>query len=89
MNGAVEMEQENKDFGASVVRTFFLPLVLASLTKLGLDVASIDMGELEWLLQFSVGWSGYAIVRALEVYVSPKWGYILGLSQNKPTYLKE
>ena len=73
------------DLGASVVRTVVLPGILTLLGSWGLNTAGIDLGALQLPAELAIGYVGYTVVRALEVYSSPKWGYILGLPGH-PTY---
>ena len=80
-----ELPSPAKDLKASVVRTIVLPAILTLGASLGLDAASIDLGGLQLLTELAVGWVGYTVVRGLEVYASPKWGYILGLPGH-PSY---
>lgn len=76
---------EGKDYGASVVRTVTLPLIVALVVNFILKVSGTDLGEWEPVLVAVFGYAGYAIVRFLEVFVSPKWGYVLGLAKY-PSY---
>ena len=76
---------KSADLGASVVRTVVLPAILTIGASLGLDAASVDLGSLQLLAELAVGYVGYTVVRALEVYSSPAWGYILGLPGH-PSY---
>lgn len=63
----------------AVVRTTLLPLIVTLITDLVLRWTGIDLGTYQVLVAALAGYVGYAIVRFLEVYASPKWGYILGL----------
>lgn len=69
----------------SVVRTTLLPLVVTLITDIILRVTGVDLGPYQVLVASVVGFVGYAVVRALEVYASPKWGYILGIA-SAPQY---
>ena len=81
-------EQKNRatQVADSTVRTTFLPLVIVFLMDTVLRLTGVDLGPYQSLLTIVVGFLGYAIVRFLEVYASPKWGYILGLGIQQPTY---
>lgn len=74
-----------KDYGTSVVRTVSLPLVVAIVISFVLKTWNIDLNEWEPILTAVSGYSAYAVVRFLEVFASPKWGYILGLPKT-PAY---
>lgn len=63
----------------AVVRTTLLPLVVTLITDVVLRATGVDLGAYQVLVAAVTGYVGYAVVRALEVYASPKWGYILGL----------
>ena len=78
---------EGKDFGSSVVRTVLLPAIVMVGTKAGLSLSAMD-ADLEFIVSVSAGYGAYTVIRALEVFVSPKWGYILGLP-NAPKYIRE
>lgn len=70
----------------STVRTALLPLVIVFILDTVAKVTGIDLGPYQSLLTVVVGFVGYATVRFLEVYASPKWGYILGLGIKQPSY---
>ena len=63
----------------AVVRTTMLPLIVTLVTDLVLRWTGIDLGTYQVLVAALAGYLGYAVIRFLEVYASPKWGYILGL----------
>ena len=80
---------QTKDFGHSVVRTILLPAVIMIGTRLGLNMGGADLdGDLEFVIEVAAGYVGYTVIRGLEVFTSPKWGYVLGLSQKSPSYEK-
>lgn len=71
----------------AVVRTTTLPLIVTLIVDVVLRTTGVDLGAYQTLVATAVGFVGYAVVRFLEVYVSPKWGYILGLKiASAPTY---
>ena len=71
----------------AVVRTTLLPLVVTLIVDVVLRTTGVDVGSYQTLVAAAAGYVGYAVVRFLEVYVSPKWGYILGLKvASAPTY---
>ncbi|MFF8817284.1 hypothetical protein ACF07D_04700 [Leucobacter sp. NPDC015123] len=71
----------------AVVRTTLLPLVVTLIVDVVLRTTGVDLGGYQTLVAAAAGYVGYAVVRFLEVYVSPKWGYILGLKvASAPTY---
>lgn len=72
----------------AVVRTTLLPLVVTFITDMVLRSTGVDLGPYQVLVAAVAGYAGYAVVRALEVYASPKWGYILGLGLASPQYEK-
>lgn len=76
---------KSADLTASVIRTVFLPGVLTLLAGFGLNTAGVDLGALQLPAELVIGYLGYTVVRGLEVYASPKWGYILGLPGH-PSY---
>jgi len=78
---------EGKNFGSSVVRTILMPAIVTVGTKIGLNLSGAD-ADLEFIVSVSAGYAAYTVVRALEVFASPKWGYILGLP-SAPSYIKE
>lgn len=63
----------------AVVRTTMLPLIVTLVTDLVLRYTGVDLGTYQLLVAALAGYLGYAVIRFLEVYASPKWGYILGL----------
>lgn len=63
----------------AVVRTTLLPLIVTLITDLVLRYTGVDLGTYQVLVAALAGYLGYAVIRFLEVYASPKWGYILGL----------
>lgn len=71
----------------STIRTAFLPLVVVFILDTVFKLTGIDLGAYQSLLTVVVGFIGYAAVRFLEVYASPRWGYILGLGVQQPTYV--
>lgn len=70
------------------------PLLAWAATKLGLPVEEIANPEsalyvlVTGALSAACGYLYYVGARFLEVYASPKWGYILGLAKS-PAYSKE
>lgn len=74
-----------KDYGVSVVRTVTLPAVVAIGTSWALNEFDVDLSSWEPVISIAVGYVAYAVVRFLEVFSSPKWGYILGLPK-APAY---
>lgn len=79
---------DGRDFRSSVVRTVLLPAVVLFGTKAGLSFSGVDNADLEFLISAVASYGSYTVIRALEVFTSPKWGYILGLP-SAPTYAKE
>lgn len=71
----------------AVVRTTLLPFVVTLIVDVALRTTGVDLGGYQTLVAAAAGYVGYAVVRFLEVYVSPTWGYILGLKvASAPTY---
>jgi hypothetical protein len=71
----------NGSLSPSLVRTgtpFLVGLLGSWLTRQGLDV---NDDFLSALLVGAYGYGYYFVVRFLEVYASPKWGYILGIAK--------
>jgi hypothetical protein len=62
----------------SLVRTF-IPLVVGVLSSLGFDS---DEQNTSVLVTAGAAFLFYAVVRFLEVYAGPKWGYILGIAKS-------
>lgn len=79
---------DGKNFGSSVVRTILTPAIVTVGTKIGLDLSGVDNADLTFIISVAAGYVSYTVIRALEVFASPKWGYILGLP-SAPTYVKE
>lgn len=80
-----ELPTQGSDLRASVVRTVVLPAILTIGASVGLNMAGVDLGGLQLPAELTIAYVGYTVVRALEVYSSPKWGYILGLPGH-PSY---
>lgn len=79
-------ESKSTQVTDAVVRTTLLPLVVTLIVDVVLRTTGVDLGGYQTLVAAGAGYVGYAIVRFLEVYASPKWGYILGLRIPQPTY---
>lgn len=79
------MSTQSLEVRDSVIRTALLPLVVTFLTDVILRAFGIDLAGYHTLVSAIVGYIAYTVVRFLEVYTSPKWGYILGLPK-APTY---
>ena len=71
----------------STIRTAFLPLVVVFILDTVFKLTGVDLGNYQSLFTAILGFLGYAVVRFLEVYASPRWGYILGLGVKPPTYV--
>lgn len=68
--------------GTSYVRTFLPYLVgylVSVLARHGLDINDDNAAALITLV---VGSAYYAVVRFLEVFAGPKWGYVLGVAKS-------
>lgn len=79
-----------KDLFDSIVRSIVPFLVGGAVTwvaSLGLEVDPQFEGALTTALTLLFGSIYYIIVRALEVYVAPKFGWLLGLAKS-PVYVK-
>lgn len=79
-----------KDLFDSVVRSVVPYLVggaLSWVTSLGLEIDPQFEGSLTAALTLFFGTVYYIVVRALEVYVAPKFGWLLGLAKT-PIYVK-
>lgn len=76
---------------ASIVRTI-VPLavggVLSWVVSLGIPVDPEFEGALTALLTLVLGGLYHLIVRVLEVHVSPRFGWLLGLAQQPVVYAK-
>ncbi|MDM4761873.1 hypothetical protein QT381_02500 [Galbitalea sp. SE-J8] len=76
---------------ASIIRTLVPPLVgaiVAGLTALGLPVDG-DLSRLLEATLFAAATAVYYIgVRVLETYVSPRFGWLLGLAKSPDAYSK-
>lgn len=73
------MSTQSLEVRDSVIRTALLPLVVTFLADIAFRVWGVELGDYHTLLAAVVGYIAYTVVRFLEVYTSPKWGYILGL----------
>lgn len=77
-----------KDFYDSIIRTL-IPIIVGSVvgffTARGIDVDSELTTSLTALIMIVAGGVYHAGVRLLERYVSPKFGWLLGLAQ-EPHY---
>lgn len=62
----------------SLIRTL-IPVVVGVLASLGLGY---DDQNVAVLLTGVIAFVFYAVVRFLEVYAGPKWGYILGIAKS-------
>lgn len=78
-----------KDLLASIVRTVVPVAMGAVLTYLATKNITLDetfQANLRYLLEILITGAYYAIVRAFEHYVSPKFGWLLGLAK-APNYV--
>lgn len=66
----------------SIIRTS-VPLIIGLLTTWLVDAlgANIDTVTAGALITAFASWVYYTVARFLEVYASPKWGYILGIGR--------
>lgn len=74
----------------SLVRTvvpYLVGLTISWLTTTGLDLDSEFKSNLTAVLTATFGTLYFAVVRLLETYVAPKFGWLLGLAK-APVYVK-
>lgn len=62
----------------SLVRTL-IPIAVGALSSLGLGAEDENVSV---ILAAVIAFGFYAVVRFLEVYAGPKWGYILGVAKS-------
>lgn len=75
--------------GASLTRTV-VPLIVGWLVALGLlDWTGLDAAGLTGLVTAAVAAAYYAVARVLELYVRPRFGWLLGLAKAPVAYVKD
>lgn len=76
------MSEITNSLSPSLIRTAVPFLFGGLLTRYGVDPNDPTAAV---LLTGGIGYVFYAVVRALEVFAGPKWGYVLGVAK-APAY---